>query len=65
MDDIQHPIPCELHISIRNLVAKVVYDMASPPHTRTTYHNAKILNEKSVVSINKICNGYKEFEMDI
>lgn len=33
MDDIQHMLPCELHIAVRNLIAKVFYGMVSLPLT--------------------------------
>jgi hypothetical protein len=44
-------MPCELDISVRNVATKVAYGMASSPHSRPTYHKAKILAGYSVVSI--------------
>jgi hypothetical protein len=65
MDDIDCPMPCELHIGVRNLTTKVAYGMVPPPHTRTSYHEAKILVGYLVVSIDQICDGYKDLKLDI
>lgn len=51
VDDVQCQMPCEIHILIRNLTAKVAYGMASSSHTRTTYHDTKIPVGYLVVSV--------------
>lgn len=38
VDNIERPMPCELHIGIINLTTKVVYGMAPPAHTKISYY---------------------------
>jgi hypothetical protein len=54
VNDIDHPMHCELHIGIRNLITKVAYGMASPPLSRPTYHKVEILAGYSMVSVEQI-----------
>jgi hypothetical protein len=51
VDDIGHPMPCELHIGVRNLTTKVAYGMAPLPLTRPTYYGGEISGRYSVVNV--------------
>jgi hypothetical protein len=65
MDDVAHPMACELHIGIRNLTTKVAYCISRPPLLRRTYHMANILVDCSMVYVDQICDEYDGLELDI
>lgn len=65
MDDIDRLMPCELHIGISNLTTKVDNNMAPLSHTRTSYHEVEIPTRYLLVSIDQICDGLEDLELDI